>query len=76
MTVSPTARLPRQPPASAQVRAPHSMDYNPDTMALITSDRDAMRSPARQMALITSDCAPFRAWQSCSRTTTQGGSPS
>ena len=26
-------------------------------MALITSDFDAMRYPARQMALITSDCA-------------------
>ena len=62
MTVSPTARLPRQPPASAQVRAPHSMDYNPDTMALITmlitSDCDAMRSPSIKMTVITSDCAP------------------
>ena len=31
-----------------------------DTMAPITSDCDAMRSPEHQMALITSDCAPSR----------------
>ena len=29
-------------------------------MALITSDCDAMQLPEHQMALITSDCAPFR----------------
>ena len=30
------------------------------TMALITSDCDAMRVHAHQMALITSDCVPYR----------------
>ena len=31
-----------------------------NTMALITSDCDAMRCPEHQMALITSDCAAMR----------------
>ena len=40
--------------------APHSIDHNADTMALVTSDCGAMRSAEPQMALITSDCAPSR----------------
>ena len=38
------------------VRAPHSTDYAPDTMALITSDLQCDALPEHQMALITSDC--------------------
>ena len=35
----------RRESEAAAVRAPHSIDQQPDTMALITSDCDAMRSP-------------------------------
>ena len=50
------------------------MDYSPITMALITSECDAMRSPEHQMALITSDCVPSRTpWGWCAATAAAGG---
>ena len=39
--------------------APHSMDYTPNTMALITSDCGEHALPENQMARITSGCVPF-----------------
>ena len=45
---------------TAAVRGPPPHGLSSNTMALITSDCDAMRSAPHQMARITSDCAPFR----------------
>ena len=55
----PTARSRVRLRAGAGTRT--CMDCEPDTMARITSDCGAMRSPEHQMALITSGCAQLAA---------------
>ena len=54
--------LAAKPPAELLAGVPppqHGLSSN--KMALITSDCDAMRAPEHQTALITPECAPFRA---------------